>query len=717
MKIKFTGWIHAYYFAILLVVAGAVIYGSRQLLLNGDKTLSVYEATVRLDKLEEKNPLVEAKNFINFSRMEEASGILVRLGKEAQFLDSVVPLESYQDLKLHLHEFDQALMKLPSSEELSSLKRTIYKKISSLEKLASQNNWADLERTSSRLNAKIQSADFSGLNNVSRLLKSIDGDMNALAKAIEKRPILKTVNFGKEMDFLNRYIEGMKSAGSIQARADKSYNVWKAGISPEISLRKIDVQKRFDNVLWGTVALSVFILLAFGGGLGIGKMLERSIRKKFEIFTTKIVKEGIFPVERKIDVKLSQEFEAHFENLREYFHKRLGFGAMVQEAMPFPVLLLDSSLNLLWANKLFYEKWNFDNNEIPLNWDYLAQFTDLKDDNPALAALKGEVAGIYNIKVFTDATNKNRGESFEMYVRPVDYGKKKRVMVLFYPLGSLEAILADKTKDIVGPVVKTLDVFEKGGESPGFEQTMAEDFARAGIGDVVDHFHSHYRFLKGQKSELNAEVEKVEKILDEQYKLASEFKMLLKSDEEVVVQSLSAFGRFKSSLVNIIGMRERLEDAYRQSVQTAQELLKEKDHMLSGSERMVENINKNKEIFQSLLGIGSRLKEASNPQELAKTIQLLNITLSKAAMLLEQDEVPQLGHSAEQIRQAGNFFQESMKNLDAMGSDLRRADDMMIDCLKEFYTSFKGLQSNVAEMGQFVGKLDDLNKHYTTDIV
>ena len=56
--------------------------------------------------------------------------------------------------------------------------------------------------------------------------------------------------------------------------------------------------------------------------------------------------------------------------------------------------------------------------------------------------------------------------------------------------------------------------------------------------------------------------------------------------------------------------------------------------------------------------------------------------------------------------------------MDRMGEEFGRADDMMIDCLKEFYTSFKGLQDNVAQMGHFVGKWDNLNKNHTaTDTV
>ena len=714
MKIKFVGWIYSYYFTILLLIVGFVIYGSRHLVLNEDKVFSVYEAAVRFDKLEEEKPFAEVKNLINFARLEDISKIITIWGKEMQFLDSVVPLESYKKLESDLGEFDKMLGELPSSEQLSSLQQTFYKKVSNIEKLANKRKWGELERISKRLGGKIQGAEFFGFSNISRLLKSIDKDVESINGMVEKKPIIGTVNFEKERAFLDKYAEGMKGIGLIWSRIDKSYMTWKSGLSPEISLRKINLNKNFKNVFWGTVGLVIFVLLALGGGWFIGQMLEKSIRKKFENFTTKIVKEGLFPVDKRIDIKLSSTFETHFQNLREYFHKRLGFGAMVQEAMPFPTLLLDSNLNLLWANKLFYEKWNINDNEIPLSWDYLSQFTDLREENPVLTALNQEVSGIYNTKIFMDPSSRDHGEPVEMYVRPVEYGKKKRIMVLFYPLNSLEATLADKTKDIVRPVVKTLDILEKGEYTPNFEQTIAKDFDNAGIGDVFKNFHSHYCFLKNQRERLGQEMSKVKDILDEQYKLASEFKMLLKSDEEVVAQSLHSFSRFKNSLISIIGMREQLEEVSRQSIRMAQDFLKENEKVLSDSEKMIESVNKNKAIFQSLIVIGERLKGADNPQELSSNIQHLNVTLAKAAMLLEDDRIPELILSVRKIRRSGEFFQEGMENLDKMREEFGRADDMMIDCLKEFYTSFKGLQNNMVKMGQYVGKLDDLNKSYTT---
>ena len=709
MKIKFTGWIHGYYFVVFLLAAGFIVYGSRHFMVNGN-VLSVYEAAVRFDKLEEEEgQLAGAKSLVGFSRSEEASAVIAFLIKETRFLDSVVPLESYKDLKLHLDELDHILTKLPSSEQLASLQRKLYEKASGLEKLANERQWEEFEGVFKRMGAKIQDAKFFGLNNVSQFLKSVDEDVRYVGEAVEKKPILKSVNLGREMGILNQYVEDLKSISSAWERAEKSYVTWRGGVAPEISLKKINLSKTFENIFWGMVALLCFFLVACGGGIFVGKILEKSIRKKFEVFATRIIKDGIFPVERKIDIKLSQDFEAEFVNLRAYFHKRLGFGSMVQEAMPFPILLLDSNLNLLWANKLFYEKWGINNNEIPLSWDYLLQFTDLKGKNPALEALKGEVAGIYNIKILIKSSNEKMEESVEMYVNPVNYGKKKRVMVLFYPLGSLEAIIEDKTKDIIGPVVKTLDTFEKG----DFGQTMAEDFARVGIGDVFENFNTHYQFLEKQRNQLNVEMGKVENILDDQHKLSSEFKMLLKSDEEVMMQSLHAFARFKNSLINIIGMREQLEKTYRESVHVAQNLLEENDQIWSGYEKIVDSVNANKEIFRVLLKVGDKLKKADGAEEASKNIQQLNVILSKAAMLLDESNVPKSGRPSKRIRQTRDFFQEGVQNLDRMGDDFRRADDMMINCLKEFHTSFKNLQNNVEEMGRFVGKLDDLNKNYT----
>ena len=718
MKIKFTGWIHLYYFIVLSLIAGLILYGSRHLLLNGDKMHAFYEATVRFDRLEQEAQFAEAKNVVHFARTEDAAKIVGLLRQEARFLDSVVPLPIYGKLDSDLKGLEKILKELPSSDKIASLKREFYQKVFRLETLAAENGWGQLERVSGRLRAKIQGAEFLGLNNVSRLVKSIAGDLESIAREIEKKPVLKTVNLSGESRRLNGYIAGLKGVNTALETTGKSYQIWKEKLSPEISLKKINLTKNSKDVFWGTIILLGMIGLAAGGGLLLGKVLEKLIGKKFEIFTTKIIQDGLFPAEKKIDIKLSKSFEEHFDSLREYFHKRLGFGAMIQEGIPFPVLLLDSNLNLLWANDLFYEKWNLDNNEISLSWDYLAQFTDLKGEDPVLAALKGEVAGIYNINILANTSYRAKGDPVEMYVRPVGYGKKKRVMLIFYSLDFLEETLADKTKDIVEPVVKTLNTLERDEYTPDFERSIAEDFSKAGIGDVFENFHSHHHFLKERKSALDAETAKMEIILNEQYKLSSEFKMLLKSDEDVLSQSLHEFSRFKNSLINIIGMREQMEESYRQSVKAAQGLLTQNDQVLASSEKMLENINTNKAIFLSLVDIGKRLKESKGGEESARMVQQLNIMLSKALMLMEDEETLTLGSSIRQAREAGDFVQQGMENLDKMAEEFQRADDMLINCLKEFYSSFRELQNNTAQMGHFVGMLDNLNKNYTpTDTV
>ena len=258
-----------------------------------------------------------------------------------------------------------------------------------------------------------------------------------------------------------------------------------------------------------------------------------------------------------------------------------------------------------------------------------------------------------------------------MYVRAVDYGKKKRVMILFYPLGSLEATWADRTKDILRPVVKTLDTLEKGSTPPVLREQLPRILPKRVSAIFFDNFSCPSSlFGRSEKRSEYGDGPKWKIFLNGQYRLASEFKMLLKSDEEVVAQSLKAFSRFKTSLINIIGMREKLEENYRQSMYAVQNFFKENDKILNGFETVLGNINKNREIFQSLVDIGSRLKQADGPEELAKTIQLLNITLSKASMLLEDDRTPELSRVVSQIRQVGDFFRREWRIWTGWGKSL-----------------------------------------------
>ena len=778
MKIRFTGLIHIYYFVVFLFIVSAVGYGAyyfwKQNIFNGGDAFSIQEANVRFDQIKREEKKTQIKDLLESMRVRSALKTVESLDREIHFLHSVAPIESHVELKSSLNELKKNLVTLDSLPRFSSAFLVFSNKVSDLGKVAKEDKWGFLKRTSRRLMAKVnlnklQNPEFFRFDKISRLVGSIKSDIESINKAVGKRPLvgegrnkvlvkLKTLN--TELEIFDQYVVELKKTYSSLESFNGHYHAWIGKFSPEISLMRINLEKNSLNFFWGILALLGLTILAFVGGIFIYERAEKSVRRKLEIFSSRIIQDGLIPIESKIDVKFSNEFEKELENFREYLHKRLSFGIMIQDAMPFSTLLLDSNLNLLWANKLFYEHWNLSEHksDIMVSWDYLSRFTNLEGDDPVLMALNQDVAGIYNIKINSVDGDDKESSVFEMYVRPASYAGQKRVMLFFYPLDNLQETLADQAKAIVEPIAKTLDTLESGQYTTSFEENIAKDFGTVGIEDILKKFKSHHQLLNRRKKDLDGEIEKTENILDEQFKLSSEFKMLLKSDEDVLSQSIGLFSKFKTSLIEITQMREELEDSYRQSIDMAQELLKENRGVLSDSERIIGIFKENRDAFESVIKMSDNLKslredadafrikaassinhmfvkikghessgieknlkrfkesfESFNPtlEKMGKALQSLSVGLSKMGMIIGESKTPGFEEHIQSLQKAGNFFKEETLGLNRIGEEFKRADDVMVDCLKEFYISFKGLQKNMSQMEQFVGRLDGIAKEHT----
>ena len=219
-------------------------------------------------------------------------------------------------------------------------------------------------------------------------------------------------------------------------------------VSPALALNRIKIERQAQNVIFVLLGISSALLLFMVIGYFIYRGTQRSGRRMLESFALQTVKEGIIPTESKFVERTTPAFNDELNKFRSYVHKRMSLGSLFQESTPFPSLLLDSNLNVMWANELFYDSWGIEEGfqvDRTLNWDYIQKSTNLGDGDPIQQALHNEVAGIYQIQY----KNHREGEPsipYEMYVVPGEYSSQKRIMIYFYPLTSMEKTLVDQAK-------------------------------------------------------------------------------------------------------------------------------------------------------------------------------------------------------------------------------------------------------------------------------
>ena len=773
VNIKLTRPVHLYYFIIFLIMGGCFFFGIyyfwQKGFLDGNSTSLIYEANFRFDDMKTNNHMAKVKGLVERNRLQDAMKSLESMGRETSFLHSVVPVDKYDDLKSSLEKTNKQLSVLVSLPSLSSLFINLSTKFSDLEKIINNNRLDRLRRVSRRLEARInpknlQRPSFFDPIKISILAKRIKGDIDLMMKSVENislsRGIKGTLSakmkiFTDESGKIIKYSDQLKQVYSSLEKPIKDYNAWVSDISPEIALQKMSRERDFRNILWGMLGLVGLIVLGLLAGVLTSGWFEKLAKKKLERLALKIVSDGLIPIESKLEIEFSSFFEKEFGKAREYIHKRMSFAPMMQEGIPFAGLLLDSNLNLLWANDLFYKKWGLDDrrNDLTMSWDYLSQFTDISEDDPIVAAIKQGVSGIYNVYV-SNVEKKKGKELLEMYVRPVSYANQKRIMVFFYSLKSVEQTIEDQKKSITEPISQTLDMLGKEESSPEFEKEMVKRFRGAGIEHLWEQLNDHAFLLMRRREDLNKEIEKTEEILDEQFRLTTDFKGFVQSDKNAILDVQNLFEELKNSVVKLIEMRETLQSFYQSTVDLSKTLVEENRGVLNRSEEALQFFYENKKTFHSIIQIGSDLKVlkeevntfrnhilrsvnqliagmkkagghadfSEKTQEvkdifrefdpilvvMGKAFQSLNVGLSKVEIILNDSKSPDFEEQYQVLKEFEERFYNTTLEFKNLEDEFQNVEKSVGESFKLFHHSFKNFQDNLGRTGGLIKKFEDL---------
>ena len=433
----------------------------------------------------------------------------------------------------------------------------------------------------------------------------------------------------------------------------------------------------------------------------------------------------------------NEKFDAEFTKCREYFHKRISFGTVFQEAVPFSSILLDSNLNLTWANELFYEHWRLDDTHRErhtVTWDFLQQYTNLGEDDPVLMALNQGIAGIYQIQVKDAVTSESL--PYEMYVSPVEYSKQKRIMIFFYPLRSLEETIANQAKSIVGPVRNILDSFIQNSFNVDTKNKLSKDFDIAGIGELYSKFLEFNTINNEKEENFKEEISVLESTLADKSGLIEAFDTV--NDNKIQVESSvkSNFSEMKAAIVQNIDLRYELEKLYNFSLTITKQLIKKKEELLfalNKTKNIVEennqafgNVNKVREDFktirasiddtkarlnqsleQTLLfvkkdtnvdprlegSIGKLRLEVRGVEQMlqnfSKVIRSLDVGIGKMELISQQCEIPRCDTAEEDLRLLSEKFESNSFEFERLGRSGQKTDEIVIESLKSLYDCFR----------------------------
>lgn len=589
---------------LFISLAGVTYYFYNSGLMNGQHVATIYESSIWLEGLQKNNYISQISQQVKQSKDRTAYKIFDRLVAQTQDLNRVHALgDSFVDLKKNSDQVKKSFDSLVSYPEVKDIFSVFRKKLVKFQKFVISNRWRTLTRMSTRMLARIDKDNDNRWSTLKPLNRSVLQDITIMKNVTDGSTLspddkklinLRLISLKKEMIMLRNFISDKKIFLNNYNKFEKSYGVWSKEIAPEISLARLSIGRKNKTF---SLMLAALVLLALGFfvfGFYVYKGHQKQTQRIFESKVIEIINENLLPVSANTEIG-SQKFQKQIIQLHEYLQKRMSFGAIFQDSIPFSSILLDSNLRLLWANPSFCDDWGIAKNlleEDSLNWDYIYRFTNLGATDPVVDALQTGIAGIFQIQLKVKADQPSR--PFEMYVSPVEHNGQKRIMVYFYPLSSMEQTIANQAKSIMAPITKTIDAMMQKNFNNEFTERARDEFFSAGIDHIFDKFQALDETLQIQRTGYHEKIDRLE------------------DDLTIVTDALKSVGKIQTELSRVQGTFERT-------------FLKLKNQMIdyvgSGREQtslsleIIQEMRSLEKEYVDLLGINYSMAEVLNAQQ------------------------------------------------------------------------------------------------------
>ena len=349
--------------------------------------------------------------------------------------------------------------------------------------------------------------------------------------------------------------------------------------------------------------------------------------RKTEKLILDTIKDGLLPTEAKGRDNFSPEFRNEFEKYREYVHKRMSFGSIFQEAMPFASILLDSNLNLVWGNSYFYDQWQLQNfnqdGDDSLTWDFLQRFTNLEDNSAILSALRMSTSGVYKIQVKNASTN---ALPYEMHVSPIEYSSQKRILIIFYPMAENENRLNSQKSSIISPMLKAVDAHLNDTMSEELKHSLRSESDKAGVSELFSKFSQYVDKNETMKDELSGDIESLENELHVQKNIVNDMRKSVVASFETQRASVEKYNQFKASVMAVLDGRDQLEEQFKYALNSSRDFYKDQNKILSSAEKADKTVDDYVKSLKTITTLKTEFKDLKGNVEEFKSriVQVLD---------------------------------------------------------------------------------------------
>ncbi len=746
-------FLYYYHSAVILLMIGATCYVAYNFWLvsplgNSEKLEWLGKASKIMDgNVSEKN-LETLERDVNQGNVKFANKQIIDLEKDIRYISRYTKKsESFQNLERSIDQMKKSILDIVSGSEIASVIGVVKTRIQKFNEYVETNNWKSLNRMAQRLEAQLDLTKDYSHSNLLRVKDNLNKSINKMKQVTSVSVLspenktainLKLDTMEVEMSLLEQYLLNLSRFTSSYTDLKASYEKWYKETAPDVSMIQVDDTNKYHHIFFVMVGAGIFLTLSFIISLPLYLSGVRNGEIVLENKILEFIKNNILKTE-KIDLDWgSVKFQQGISKLYDYIHKRMSFGSIFQESIPFPAVLFDSNLNVMWANKLFGKEFEVSDDQISnsmLSWEQIRRFTNLGESDPLLEAAGRDIAGIYQVQ-FKAMKENSKPYPYEMYVSPVTYAGQSRIMIILYPLSSLEETIADQAKSLIGPISRSLDLLSTDKFVDGAINEIKKDFDIAGIPNIYDKFLVLNEHFFGQRNGLYKQIEALENKFYDSIKLLNDVGDLVSERRLLSSTIISHFQNAKKSIVDLCEIRNDLELIFKGSIDSSKRIVVNNEKLVKDSDKIISIVDetmlsvqkvgdvrndlKNLKIsfddFRSRLyqtidqamiyskskdgnidGMSSalnkiKLEGRTLEKELghySKTITALDVILSKMQLIIEG--LPELNKN--EIRA---LFEQDKSLIDSFAFrasklvvDGKSAEDNSVVMLKQFYELFK----------------------------
>jgi hypothetical protein len=476
----------------------------------------------------------------------------------------------------------------------------------------------------------------------------------------------------------------------------------------------------------GTFAILAVNVFLFFVGIFARKIFISKAQDALEVEIERVVTDELVAKDDVVLENYSEQFRENISKHSQYINKRMSFGTIFQESLPFSSVMLDKNLKVEWANKRFLDEWAVNEEDMisyDLSWDYLSKLTNIGGNDPVLDALKNQIAGIYQIQLKINP--QSQVHPYEMFVSPLKNEGETKIMLFFYPLSSLQETIQDQAMSILNPINKTLALIEEDRFYENEFEQLEKEFEIGAISHMLEKFKLFISSFRARENRLVDEIEvlntkiQTTKVLFEKINANNDN---LKENNTVQMKSLK---KFKSSAIGLstltneltqrAGETHNLITKLNSGIKEVREDFDQAKNRINDFSGVLPKLNDIKEKIKFQKNHVSTLRMKLNSDfktlesnysdhnlrkviqnfsdfnsesiTLEKNIIQLEILISKSQMLLHSQKMKADEFDSEMINKALEDYNLFIRELDDIGVQVDSLEGYIVESLSELYSS------------------------------